>query len=348
MAVAVVTGGPSPYLADTSLADEGGTTTSGAATVISDLNEPRGLLVTSDGSICVAEAGFVDEVPGDVTTAGRIDTTTGSISCRRPDGAVEKLIDGLAHVHYTTSGVSTGPADITELDERILLLVGESFGPGSRTLSEVRADGGGLNVVADLLAFAREQYPDALTDGLVLSNPFAMLYQEDEQRFLITDGATGHVLSARLDGSIEVFSRAEGHYVLTGIASDPDGTVHVASFSPLPHPEGAGSILQLGADGRAVPVVEGLTMPIDLAFDRVGRMLVLEFAGGSEDDPYGGARGRLLRLSRSTSGWSSPEVLIDGLEHPTALDVLHDGGILISLRGAFSEAGSGEVVRVQS
>lgn len=339
VAALAVTGGSSSVASDS--------TPPGVSTVISELNEPRGLLVTGDGSICVAEAGFVDEVTTDVATIGRIDTTTGSISCRRPDGAVETLIDGLAYVKYPTSGVSTGPADVAELDGRILVLVGESFGPGSRTLSEVQADGDGLTVVADLLAFAHEQYPDALTDGLVLSNPFAMLYQDEYRRFLITDGATGHVVSAGLDGSVEVFSRVEGHHVLTGIASEPGGAVHVASFSPLPHPEGAGSILRLDVDGRAVPVVEGLTMPIDLAFDREGRMLVLEFAGGSEDDPYGGTPGSLLRLSRTAGGWSPPEVLIDGLEYPTALAVLDDGGILLSLRGAFSEPGSGEVVRVQ-
>lgn len=346
-AALVVAVAASPVAAASSLEGDGDATASGASTVISDLNEPRGLLVTGDGSICVAEAGFVDEVPADAATAGRIDTTTGSISCRGPDGAVERLIDGLAYVNYVTSGVSTGPADVAELGGRTLVLIGESFGPGSRTLSEVRADGRGLTLVADLLAFAREQYPDALTDGLVLSNPFAMLYQEGQERFLVTDGATGHVLSVGLDGAIDVYSRVEGHYVVTGIASDPGGTVHVASFSPLPHAEGAGAILQLDADGRATPVAEGLTMPIDLAFDRTGRMLVLEFAGGSADDPYGGAPGRVLRLSRSESGWSAPEILIDGLEHPTALAVLDDGGILVSVRGAFSEPGSGEVVRVQ-
>ena len=96
--------------------------------------------------------------------------------------------------------------------------------------------------IADFLTFAVETAePDFLDEITIFSNPFAMIPDPGNRRFLVTDGATGRVLAAGLDGDITVFSDVTGHEVLTGIARGPDGLVHVASFSQLPHASGDGA-----------------------------------------------------------------------------------------------------------
>lgn len=174
-----------------------------------------------------------------------------------------------------------------------------------------------------------------------------MTPDQGRERFLVTDGATGHVLAAGLDGEITLFAELPGHEVLTGIDRGPDGLVYVASFSQLPHATGTGSVLRLFADGAFEVVVDGLTTPIDLAFDSSGRMYVLEFIGdGESSDPYRGKTGRLLRLESQADGWGVRTVLIEKLPFPTALLIDDQDTVYISVHGAFSPPGTGLVVRI--
>ena len=73
-----------------------------------------------------------------------------------------------------------------------------------------------------------------------------------------------------------------------------------ASFGQLPHPPGSGAVVAIGADGLHRAVVEGLTMPIDVAFDGAGGMFVLEYANPPDEptgvDAYRDGTGRLLYL----------------------------------------------------
>ena len=200
---------------------------------------------------------------------------------------------------------------------------------------------------ADFLAFVSETAePDFLDEIHIISNPFAMIPDPTNRRFLITDGATGHVMEAGLDGDIAVFSGVAGHEVLTGIARGPDGLAYVTSFSQLPHAMGAGAVLRLYFDGSFVVAADNLTTPIDLAFDTAGRLYVLEFIDGTETgDPYRGKTGRLIRLEPEGDGWIAGPVLVRGIPFPTALFIDGEDRIYISVYGAFSSPGSGLVVR---
>jgi glucose/arabinose dehydrogenase len=315
--------------------------------VLDGLNEPRGLLVLPDGTLCVAEAGKLDDgqVVREGPTANRADT--GSVSCADPTGERLRIIQQLPHVFYNATGVSTGPADLATMDGDLHLLTGESEGPLARKLLRLTDPTGPPEIVADFLAFATDTAePDFFDETFIFSNPFAMIPDPANKRFLVTDGATGHVLAAGLDGDVRVFSEVTGHEVLTGIARGPDGLVYVASFSQLPHETGDGAVLRLHADGSFGVAADNLTTPIDIAFDATGRLYVLEFIDSTETgDPYRGKTGRLLRLDPSGDGWVTPRILVQGLPFPTALLIDGDERLYISIRGAFSQPGRGEIVR---
>jgi hypothetical protein len=262
-------------------------------------------------------------------------------------GARERIIEQLPYVLYNVTGVTTGPADVAEMDGNLYLLTGEGEGDLARSLLRVTDQPSSPEKVADFLAFAVETTePDFLDDVDVIANPFAMIPDPGSRRLLVTDGATGHVLAVGLNGDIELFADVPGHEVLTGIARGPDGLVYVASFSQLPHAEGEGAVLALHSDGSFDVAVDELTTPIDLAFDSQGRMYVLEFIDDTESsDPYRGRTGRLIRLEPQGERWSGRHVLVRSIPFPTALLIDGSDRIYISVHGAFSTPGSGLVVR---
>ena len=314
--------------------------------IIDGLNDPRGLWLQGDGTLCVAEAGrlAVGQEAEEGPTANRADT--GSVTCVNPGGRQERIIDRLPYVLYNVTGVTTGPADLAEMAGDLYLLTGESEGILARKILRLTGSGNPPEVVADFLAFAETAEPDFLDEVIVFSNPYSMIPDPGERRFLVTDGATGWVLAVGLDGRIQVFSEVEGHEVLTGIVGGPDGAPYVTSFSQLPHTTGDGALLRLHPDGTFDVAIVGLTTPIDVAFDSEGRMYVLEFLNGTQTDrPYQGETGRLLRFAPEGEGWGAAQALVEGLPFPTALLIDAEDRIYVSVHGAFSSPKSGVVVR---
>ena len=319
---------------------------SGHRAIIEGLNDPRGLWLQRDGTLCVAEAGRLAEGQEVVEgpTANRADT--GSVSCVDAEGHRQRIIDGLPYVFYNVTGNTTGPADLAEMEGDLFLLTGESEGFLARKILRLTGSGNPPQVVADFLAFAETAESNFFDEVDVFSNPYSMIPDPEQRRFLVSDGASGQVLAVGLDGGIEVFSEVEGHEVLTGIIRGPDGAPYVTSFSQLPHETGDGALLRLSSDGTFDVALGGLTTPIDVAFDRQGRVYVLEFIDGTETDhPYQGKTGRLLRFAPTSDGWQDGQVLIERLPFPTALLIDAEDRIYVSIRGAFSAPGSGVVVR---
>lgn len=315
--------------------------------VLDGLNEPRGLLLLADGTLCVAEAGSLGQgqTVREGPTANRADT--GSVSCVDAVGVRERIIERLPYVFYNVTGVTTGPADVAEMNGEVYLLTGEGEGHLARKLLRITDLTMPPDVVADFWEFATATAEPNLLDEInVVSNPFAMIPDPGNRRMLVTDGASGHVMAAGLAGDIEMFAEVPGHEVLTGIVRGPDGLAYVTSFSQLPHATGDGAVLRLFPDGSSVVVADNLTAPIDLTFDTAGRLYVLEFIDDTESsDPYRGRTGQLVRLDPQDEGWTGRRVLVQNIPFPTALLIDRADRIYISVHGAFSVPGSGLVAR---
>jgi hypothetical protein len=315
--------------------------------ILDKLDEPRGLWLAADGALCVAEAGGL--AAGQTLGAEQPTTAhaeTGALTCLEANGQRRRLVEHLPYVLYSASGVSVGPTDVAEMDGALYLLTGEGYGELSRTLLRLEP-GKSPHIVANFLKFAAAGKPlEYIQPASIAVNPYALIPDPANHRFLVSDGASGQVLAAGLDGKIEVYSPVEGHEVLTGLAWGPDGLPYVASFSQLPHQAGAGAILRLQPNGTAEVVLDNLTTPIDLAFDKAGRLYVLEFIfADTSGDPYREKTGRLLRFTRQGDGWTAAQVLVEKLPYPTALLFGPDERLYISLHGAFSPAQSGVVAR---
>jgi hypothetical protein len=138
------------------------------------------------------------------------------------------VIENLPYVLYTESGVSVGPTGVAEMDGTLYLLTGEGYGDLSRKLLQLGTYGP-PQVVADFPKFAAQGKPlEYISPSSIEANPYAIIPDPANRRFLVTDGGSGQVLSAGLDGEIGVFSPTEDHPVVTGIAWGPDGLAYFA------------------------------------------------------------------------------------------------------------------------
>lgn len=289
------------------------------------LTNPRGLVRGPDGALYLAEA-------GDDATGGRI-TRVG------PDGAHTVLAAGLPH------SVNAGVEDVGTADvafRRGELYAVEAEAEGELASSLYRLDAGGPTKVADLLAFERRANPDGAG---VESNPFALRYEIDEDRFYATDGAGNDLLRIAPDGAVEAVAAWRDDPVPTGFTRGTDRALYVALFGKFPHDPGGGRVDRVGTDGAVTTVVDHLTMPVGVAFG--GDVLyVLEFAAGLDLQPrlqFRPSSGRLLRVAGGRR-----EVVVDQLRYPTALVPDPNGGFLVADGGAMVGAGRGRVVRVSA
>ena len=105
--------------------------------ILDELNEPRGLWILANGTLCAAEAGRLAE--GQVVREGPTSNLaeTGSVSCVDTRGVRRRIIEQLPYVFYNVTGVTTGPADVAEMDGDLYLLTGEGQGQLARNLLRI-------------------------------------------------------------------------------------------------------------------------------------------------------------------------------------------------------------------
>jgi plastocyanin len=132
----------------------------------------------------------------------------------------------------------------------------------------------------------------------------------------------------------------------TGAAVGPDGAIYVGQFGNAPYPAGSGRIDRVALDGSITyGVVKNLTTPVAVTFDRGGTMYVLQYASRFAADKlrYVPLTGALLRVNRD--GTTTP--VLTNLVYPTALRTGPDGALYLTNFGNESNAGQGQVLRVE-
>lgn len=296
------------------------------ATVASGLTNPRGLAIGPDELLYVAEAGTFE-------TGGRVS--------RFQDGRIHPLLTRLPH--SVNAGVEDVSASGVAFRRRDLYVAqGEASGDLAQALVRIPNGAAAPEKIADFAAFEARLNPDGHEEG---SNPFAVIYDEAEDAFYVTDSGANALIRVQPDGKMEVVAAWKDNRVPTGLTRGPDGALYVTLFSPFPHDSNGGRVDRIGPDGSAQTVVPDLTTPIGIAFLPDGTMYVLEFSAGLRSHPkveFIPDSGRLLRIVDQRR-----EVVADKLPFPTAVLATVDGSLYLTLRGAISPPESGEVVRVE-
>ncbi|PSK96954.1 hypothetical protein CLV30_12438 [Haloactinopolyspora alba] len=345
--------------------------------VASGLDAPRGLSFAPHGALYVAEAGTGGAGPcasgpeGDEVCFGE----TGAVTVLWR-GEQRRVVDDLPSLADEAQFAVTGPHDVAWSARGLVVPIGLGADPAGRAAfgddgaalgTVVRVDrAGSWAPIADLAGFEADNDPDAGRPGVEHpdSNPFSVVVHGD--RVTAVDAGGNSVLRFAQHGAADDvglvttlpfrFEDAPSFLGLppgTQIPMQPvptgltrhRGDYYVGQLTGFPFPVGGANVYRVNEGSEPSVYASGFTNIIDVAFDRQGRLLVLEmFTGGllgAEEDPSGA----LWRVDRD-----GEKTLVadgsDGLLAPGGVAVARDGSYYVTNKTVFGD-GAGEVLRIR-
>ena len=335
----------------------GGGPSEGPEVIASGLDNPRGLAFDRRGALYVAEAGTGGAGPC-------FPGPEGPTVCFGESGGVTKItkhgqwrvVSGLGSIANEGTGeFGIGPSDVafagktmfvTEglgLDLEFSNTVPELADMGQLLAVSKKHHGHGVKVVtvADLAEFEDAFNPTGDEENV---NPNSVILSR--KGVIVSDAGANDLLLVKRHGRIKVLAtfpnRTVGadtfDEVPTSVQRGPDGALYVGQLTGFPFIPGAANVYRVGKHGHVSVFATGFTNIIDIAFDKWGRLYVLEiFKNGLlSGDPTGA----LIRVSRNGT---QTEVMSDGLITP--------GGLAIRGHSAYVSncgtcASGGEVLRI--
>ena len=321
--------------------------------IVSGLNSPHGLAFGPDGALYIAEAGYLaDDSPSVVIDGGTYRyNTTGSIT-RYEGGTSTRVVTGLPSL-YTPRNDVIGAQDVVfDASGNGYVVVGlgsppavrDALGPEGQGLGTVyRFDNCGTTTpVADPAGLEAVQNPDG---GLLDSNPFHMASVGNN--LLITDAGGNSLLFLDEGGTLSVHAvfpqrdiggPGPSDSVPTGVVVGPDGNYYVAELTGFPFTEGEARIYRVTPTGEVTVAFDGFTTIVDLAFDDLGNLYVLQL--DSNGLAVEGGVGSIIRVG--TDG--GRQTVFSDLFFPSGLKIGPDGALYVINMSIL--AGGGQVLRI--
>jgi DNA-binding beta-propeller fold protein YncE len=317
--------------------------------ILTDLRNPRGVVLDSEGGILVAEAGLGDDARDVTDRTGRLTRFVdldGNGFFGDP-GEAEPWFEHLAsynamNVYATGRDEVSGPSDVAlHTDGQLYLTVDGGF--EEFALFEISPDA----------SIGRNLSSRSNMTGIALSR--------DERSLFVTESTLNQLIEITLDTGarreITIFPALDSgqQAVPAGLALDPrDGKILVALFSGVaqaadgsyePFVAGDAKVVRVDpSTGSVSDEVTGLTTAVDVSVDAHGNIYVVEMASDYADLLERGAdlfdpdadplHGGYVRYSGSVTMFpedgSQPVVLVRGLDAPTNITLGSDGGLYVS------------------
>lgn len=367
----VLTGAPAASAAS------GGEGKPSVTVIAKGLDNPRGIAVGKGGWLYVAEAGRGGDGPCiDAPEGGRqclgASAALTAIPQHHRGGKQHRVVTGLPSLAGEGGGFATGLHDISPAGHGLVGTIGGAFnletrkllGSGGRLMGHVvglhPGRVGSVKPIADLNKYEAANNPDQGDPGSAVdSNPYGILATPFGA--FATDAGGNDLLKVTKGGKISTVAVFHARIVKsppgipnlpptipmqavpTTVTWGPDGALYVGELTGFPFVKGAARVWRI-APGKAPKVyATGFTNIIDIAFDRSGRLLVLQISkkGLLAEDP----NGALIRVDVKR-GAKRTELAKGKLTFPGGVAVGGDGTIYVTNKSVF--AGGGEVLRIRA
>ncbi len=299
---------------------------------------------------------------------------TGSIA-RISAGHAVPVVGGLPSVSSAGGANASGPADVVLSGSKVAFVIQDTdidrsganqFGRLGRALGHlVVSDTAGrqVRVGADFGRYEATHNPDrgagASAATAIESDPYGLVAYRGG--YAVADAAGNDVLWVDPHGAVHLLGvlptqaltagstsagsvRGAAQSVPTSVAVGPDGALYVGELTGAPFTVGSARVWRIVPGSAPTIYAGGFTSISAIAFDRSGRLLVLEIDRLGLSRPAG--EGELIRVN---GDHSRTTLLGRGLRSPTGLAVGPDGSIYISNYGSSPSTGAaphGEILRL--
>ncbi|QDT73576.1 ScyD/ScyE family protein [Lacipirellula limnantheis] len=321
--------------------------------VMHDLASPRGLALGPDGGIYVAEAGSGGSGPSVVLGNGNTAFLGATSSLSRLLGGVQERVltdlpsiataagldaSGLQDVAFDGLGQAYGLFSFgSESSQRDANL--GTAGANLGRIVRLPLSGGGVEPIADLASHEGLTNP---AGGATDSNPFGVAIASNGD-FLVADAGGNSFLKASPAGAVSTlgvlparpnplpFGPPVFQSVPTTIAVGPDGAYYIGQLTGFPFPPGAANVYRFDPTTNVLSVAHtGFTNIIDLTFDEVGNLFVLQITTNGLASATGPGPGALFKID----GVTGDRTLIasEGLLFPGSVLAGPDGALYVSNR----------------
>ncbi|GIF74759.1 hypothetical protein Asi02nite_42770 [Asanoa siamensis] len=332
------------------------------------LDNPRGVTIGYDGAVVLAEAGrggrsdkCRESPEGGKVCLGLSGAITAVSTGRRDAWTQRRIVSGLPSLAGRDGASAVGPHDVSPYgDGEYITALGLGGTPQSRfdlgllglMLGQtviVKSDRNGRSTrsFGDPAAYEGRRDPDR--QG-VDSNPYSVLGTRDGAVAVDAGGNSLVAIDRRSAMStVAVFpnrmvagpsgGRVAMQAVPTSVVRGPDGAFYVGQLTGAPFPVGGARVYRVVPGQRPTVFARGFTNIVDIAFDRQGRLLVLELAKNGLAS--GDQTGALIRVDRRGN---RTELAPGRLTAPGGLAVGGDGAVYVTNRS--TSAGRGELLRI--
>ncbi len=352
------------------------TVTLPGAIIASDLDNPRGLAISPNGSLYVVEAGRGGDgpcIPDPATqnVAVRCFGTTGALTeIDLKHGGTQELVTGLPSLAGNGGGDAIGPAHVSFQGNKAYVTIGWGGDPANRakqlgSLGTVFGHtitvtpNGKWSLDVDVAAYEARTNPLALPD----SDPFGIVAAPGRQ--IVADAGANAVFGIAANGTLTTLAVLPPRNVPppfpglpnpfpmesvpTAVALGPDGDLYIGQLTGFPFQVGGANVYRVhNGQLEQQPYLTGFTNIIDLEFDAAGNLYVLEIAknGLLSGDPTGA----LYRVSPDGSSRTEIKVVDPNTQEnllvaPGGIAIGKDGALYITINT--NQPFVGGVLRVQ-
>lgn len=273
--------------------------------IATELANPRGITVTPDGAILVAEAGSGGDGPHFMGGEGSElhFGTTGAVT-RIDTNGQRRVLEGLPSLAAEDGTRAMGPNDISLLGNGTTYIT-TGLGADPAILADLGLDGAGLGMtwrvsqargtltaIADIAGYEAARNPDG---GAIDSNAYGITAAPSGQ--LVTDAGGNSLLWVAANGKVTTLAVFPDTLVLappmlglpegtnipmqsvpTSVAVGPDGAYYVGLLTGFPFPVGGASVMRVVPGEAPTVYATGFTNIVDVAFGPDGNLYVLEIA----------------------------------------------------------------------